>query len=94
VNPADYIMNLYHNQIPAKKNGRLLYLSSFSASIEPIDLINSFIGSMVLLLLLLLLPINESGKAPTHSTAEQHFLQKLHNVCCILKEFRNWTSRI
>jgi hypothetical protein len=79
-------MNLYHNQIPAKKNGRLLYPPSFSASIEPIDLINSFIGSMVLLLLLL--PINESGKAPTHSTAEQHFLQKIHNVYCILKEFQ------
>jgi hypothetical protein len=60
-------MNLYHNQIPAKKNGRLLYPSPFSASIEPMDLINSFTGSMVLLLLL---PINESGKAPTHSTAE------------------------
>jgi hypothetical protein len=86
-------MNLYHNQIPAKKNGRLLYPSSFSASIEPIDLINSFTGSMVLLLLLLL-PINESGKAPTHSTAEQHFLQKIDNVYCIRKKFRNWTSRI
>jgi hypothetical protein len=90
-------MNLYRNQIPAKKNGRLLYPSSFSASIEPIDLINSFIRSMVLLLLLLLLlllPINESGKAPTRSTAEQHFLQKIHNLYCIVKEFINWTSRI
>jgi hypothetical protein len=68
VKRADFIMNL--NQSQAKKNRRFLH-PSFSASIEPMNLINSFTGSM----LLLLLPINESGRAPTLSTAEYHFLQ-------------------
>jgi hypothetical protein len=47
---------------------------------EPMDLINSFTGSMVLLLLLLLLPINESGCESTFYTAEYHFMQNNPNT--------------
>jgi hypothetical protein len=56
-----------------KENERSFFVLLLS-SIEPMDLINSFTGSMVLLLLLLL-PINESGCQSTFYTAEYHFMQ-------------------
>jgi hypothetical protein len=51
------------------------------SSIEPVDVINSFVGSMVLLLL----PINESGCEPTALTAEYTYCRTAIKINCIQK---------
>jgi hypothetical protein len=78
VEPADYITNAKPKPYGGQEKRRVLFV--LLSSIEPMDLINSFTGSMVLLLLLLLLPINESGCQPTFYTAEYHFMQNPPNM--------------